>query len=80
MAANGNGSQEAFAPVLTAMSTMRDGQREQKQAAHLYLEKFQKSVGSNQPAALRFGVTMLTAMIARCLADHNWDPAVQGRC
>jgi hypothetical protein len=28
------------------MSTMRDGQREQKQAAHLFLEKFQKSVRS----------------------------------
>jgi hypothetical protein len=48
MAANGKDSQEAFAPVLTAMSTMRDGQREQKQAAHLYLEKFQKSVGGDQ--------------------------------
>jgi transportin-3 len=44
MATNGSGPQGAFAPVLTAMSTMRDGQREQKQAAHLYLEKFQKSV------------------------------------
>lgn len=47
MAANGNDSQEAFAPVLAAMSTMRDGQREQKQAAHQYLEKFQKSVGDD---------------------------------
>ncbi|TVY47973.1 Uncharacterized protein LOCC1_G002611 [Lachnellula occidentalis] len=33
----------AHAPVLTAMATMRDGQREQKKAAHQYLESFQKS-------------------------------------
>lgn len=44
MATNGSGSTQAFAPVLTAMSTMRDGQREQKKAAHQYLETFQKSV------------------------------------
>jgi hypothetical protein len=37
-------SQEAFAPVLAAMATMREGQREQKKAAHEYLEQFQKSV------------------------------------
>lgn len=41
MATNGTG---AFAPVLSAMATMRDGQREQKIEAHEYLEKFQKSV------------------------------------
>ncbi|KAG9234962.1 armadillo-type protein [Amylocarpus encephaloides] len=35
--------QEAFSPVLTAMSTMRTGQREQKKAAHVFLESFQKS-------------------------------------
>lgn len=46
MATNGNGPEQAYAPVLTAMSTMRDGMREQKQAAHAYLESFQKSVGS----------------------------------
>ncbi|KAI9054739.1 hypothetical protein LZ554_001890 [Drepanopeziza brunnea f. sp. 'monogermtubi'] len=40
MVSNGVG---AFAPVLTAMATMRDGQREQKKAAHHYLETFQKS-------------------------------------
>jgi len=45
MAPNGNGPTVAFAPVLTAMSTMRDGQREQKKLAHQYLESFQKSVG-----------------------------------
>ena len=44
MATNGNGPQQAFTPVLTAMSTMRDGQREQKKAAHQFLESFQKSV------------------------------------
>jgi transportin-3 len=43
MAANGSG-QQAFAPVLAAMVTMRDGQREQKKAAHVFLESFQKSV------------------------------------
>jgi transportin-3 len=45
MASNSNGATVAFTPVLTAMSTMRDGQREQKKAAHQYLENFQKSVG-----------------------------------
>jgi len=45
MAPNGSATAAAFAPVLTAMSTMRDGQREQKKAAHQFLETFQKSVG-----------------------------------
>jgi transportin-3 len=45
MASNGTGVTAGFAPVLTAMSTMRDGQREQKKAAHQFLESFQKSVG-----------------------------------
>jgi transportin-3 len=44
MATKGSASEQAFVPVLTALATMRDGQREQKQAAHLFLEKFQKSV------------------------------------
>ncbi|KUJ10344.1 ARM repeat-containing protein [Mollisia scopiformis] len=43
MATNGSGPMGAFAPVLNAMSTMRDGQREQKKVAHQYLESFQKS-------------------------------------
>ncbi|KAF4630566.1 hypothetical protein G7Y89_g7573 [Cudoniella acicularis] len=43
MATNGSSPEQAFAPVLTAMSTMRDGQREQKKAAHQFLENFQKS-------------------------------------
>ncbi|RQM07947.1 hypothetical protein DH86_00000829 [Scytalidium sp. 3C] len=43
MASDGSQSQQAFAPVLTAMATMRDGQREQKKAAHEFLETFQKS-------------------------------------
>lgn len=43
--ATANGSaQEAFAPVLQAVDSMRDGRREQKKVAHEYLEKFQKSV------------------------------------
>jgi len=45
MATNGTGATAAFTPVLAAMSTMRDGQREQKKAAHQFLESFQKSVG-----------------------------------
>ncbi len=44
MPPNGSGPSQAFAPVLTAMATMRDGQREQKKAAHQFLETFQKSV------------------------------------
>ncbi|CAG8982242.1 hypothetical protein HYALB_00004476 [Hymenoscyphus albidus] len=36
-------TQQAFAPVLTAMTTMRDGEREQKKQAHQFLESFQKS-------------------------------------
>ncbi|RDW92098.1 hypothetical protein BP5796_01492 [Coleophoma crateriformis] len=43
MATNGTGTQQAFEPVLAAMATMRDGQREQKKAAHSFLESFQKS-------------------------------------
>ncbi|KAK2630446.1 hypothetical protein QTJ16_001266 [Diplocarpon rosae] len=43
MVSNGSGSAGAFAPVLTAMATMRDGQREQKKVAHQFLENFQKS-------------------------------------
>ncbi|TAQ90247.1 hypothetical protein B7494_g1410 [Chlorociboria aeruginascens] len=38
-----NGTAQGFMPVLEAMVTMRDGQREQKKAAHGYLESFQKS-------------------------------------
>lgn len=71
MAANSNGSQEAFAPVLTAMSTMRDGQREQKQAAHLFLEKFQKSVGYRSRDKFPLRAAKLIAMIARGMADHH---------
>jgi hypothetical protein len=78
MAANGKDSQEAFAPVLTAMSTMRDGQREQKQAAHLYLEKFQKSVGGDQKDIPLYGVIKLTTLVGGSLADHDWDLTVSG--
>ncbi|KAI1000448.1 Uncharacterized protein K3495_g7747 [Podosphaera aphanis] len=34
----------AFVPVLAAIKTMRDGNRENKIAAHQFLEKFQKSI------------------------------------
>ncbi|PQE28931.1 exportin 1 protein [Rutstroemia sp. NJR-2017a BBW] len=40
---NGNGPQNAFTPVLAALRTMREGSREEKKAAHGYLESFQKS-------------------------------------
>lgn len=42
--------QEAFAPVLAALSTMQsNAERSQKSQAHEYLEKFQKSVGISSP-------------------------------
>jgi hypothetical protein len=41
--ANGD-AQQAFAPVLQAINSMRDGHRDEKKAAHEFLEKFQKSV------------------------------------
>ena len=44
VATNGNGPQDAFTPVIAALNTMRDGQRGQKEAAHSFLESFQKSV------------------------------------
>lgn len=43
MASNGD-LQAAFAPVLQAVVTMREGDRAQKEAAHKYLGDFQKSV------------------------------------
>ena len=45
MSAIDNG-EAAFAPVLEAMTVMRTGSREEKKAAHSYLEVFQKSVCS----------------------------------
>jgi transportin-3 len=44
MATTNGSAQEAFTPVLQAVNSMRDGHREEKKAAHEYLEKFQKSV------------------------------------
>lgn len=44
MATTNGDAQQAFAPVLQAVNAMRDGHREEKKAAHEYLEKFQKSV------------------------------------
>jgi len=45
MATTNGSAQEAFTPILQAVNSMRDGHREEKKAAHEYLEKFQKSVG-----------------------------------
>jgi transportin-3 len=47
MATTNGSTQEAFTPILQAVNSMRDGHREEKKAAHEYLEKFQKSVGLN---------------------------------
>ena len=45
MAATGDVAQQAFAPVLAALTTMQGSvERGQKIQAHAYLEKFQKSV------------------------------------
>jgi transportin-3 len=44
MATTNGDAQQAFAPVLQAVNSMRDGHREEKKAAHEFLEKFQKSV------------------------------------
>jgi len=78
MATNGAGPQQAFTPVLAAMSTMRDGQREQKLAAHKFLETFQKSVGQRTgdgvPTLQAF--IKLTVFTDGRLADYNRDSAV----
>jgi hypothetical protein len=47
MATTNGSAQEAFAPVLQAVNSMRDGRREEKKVAHEYLEKFQKSVSQD---------------------------------
>jgi transportin-3 len=44
MATTSGNVEAAFAPVLQAVNTMREGNRDQKKAAYEYLEKFQKSV------------------------------------
>lgn len=42
------GGQDAFAPVLVALSTMQSNvDRSQKNQAHEFLEKFQKSVSTD---------------------------------
>lgn len=47
-----NGVQQVFAPVLAAHSTMSSGaDRVQKEQAHLFLERFQKSVGGLPPSS-----------------------------
>jgi hypothetical protein len=77
MATNGSGPTQAFAPVLTAMSTMRDGQREQKKAAHQYLEGFQKSVClTNKEVNLTPLVPRLTESTGGSMADYDRDPPV----
>ncbi len=56
MASSTSGSTAAFAPVLAAMKTMRDDQREQKKAAHQFLQDFQKSVSHDHalPCCARY--------------------------
>lgn len=44
MATANSNAEQAFAPVLSAVNSMRDGTREQKKEAYEFLEKFQKSV------------------------------------
>ncbi|KAK6606329.1 hypothetical protein H4I96_04791 [Botrytis cinerea] len=74
VATNGNGPQDAFTPVIAALNTMRDGQRGQKEAAHSFLESFQKSaeawqitigiLSSNaEPDAKLFAATTLRGKI-----------------
>ena len=46
MATTNSNAEHAFAPVLSAVNSMRDGTREQKREAYEFLEKFQKSVRS----------------------------------
>lgn len=72
MATNGSGPTGAFAPVLNAMSTMRVGQREQKKAAHQYLESFQKSVGLQKGCcAIGGGIMRLTDFAGGSMADYH---------
>lgn len=77
MTANGSGPQQAFAPVLAALATMRDGQREQKIPAHQFLESFQKSVRqkSTQQAKLP---TRLTIFTDGGMADDDWHVTIPG--
>ena len=45
MASEGNGLEQAFAPVLAAVATMQgNASRTEKTHAHEFLEQFQKSV------------------------------------
>jgi hypothetical protein len=77
MATNGNGPQQEFTPVLTAMSTMRDGQREQKKAAHQFLENFQKSVGF-EVEEFRYShwISQAHDIAGGGMADYNRDPTI----
>jgi len=69
-------SQE-FTPVLAAMATMRDGQREQKIAAHEFLEKFQKSVRKRTNPLQ--APERLTDFVDGSMENYNWDSAVPSR-
>jgi hypothetical protein len=71
MATNGSAA-VGFAPVLTAMATMRDGQREQKKAAHHFLETFQKSVRQGEERAQLSGIVRL---IIYCRQKHGRLPS-----
>ena len=76
MATNGTMSQE-FAPVLAAMATMRDGQREQKIAAHEFLEKFQKSVRERE--IHHSPLERLTNFVDGSMEDYDWNSTVPSR-
>lgn len=71
MATNG-GAAVGFAPVLTAMATMRDGQREQKKAAHHFLETFQKSVRQAESGAQMSGIEKAHII---CRQKHGRSPS-----
>lgn len=61
---NGSDPQNAFTPVIAALNTMRDGQRGQKEAAHSFLESFQKSVGCVfQQLCARLVVIVVTGLL-----------------
>lgn len=67
---------EAFAPVLEALATMQSNvARDQKNQAHEFLEKFQKSV---RLAALVDG-GVLTLRTGRSMASNDCSPATRRR-
>lgn len=61
MSANGQ-TQQAFAPVITALATLQSADRSQKGQAHEYLEVFQKSVSDH--------CSLNTVICARIFTDE----------